>query len=125
METAVKTLELPSIEANFFNAGLVMNKDGTPSHWLLLDTEHHASDAAHGDQMEWAKSLGLDLPTRQEQSLLFANAKQFFDDTWYWSNETHTTNAGWAWFQGFSNGTQHFSSEHYTLRARAVRRLPV
>lgn len=93
METLVTTLAIPVIEANFFNAGLIMNKDGTPSHWLLLNTAEHAEEASHSDQMAWAQSLGLDLPTREEQSLLFANAKQFFEKYWYWSNQTHEDNA--------------------------------
>lgn len=117
-------LSIPTIEANEFNAGLVINDDGTPSHWLILNTAEHADNANHATQMEWAKSLGLDLPTRKEQSLLFANAKQFFDRDWYWSNETHADDAGWAWYQHFDNGGQLYYNKGDTLRARAVRRFP-
>lgn len=122
MET---TLTMPSIESHEFNAGLIMHVDGTPSHWLILNTAEHAQEASHSDQMAWAQGLGLDLPTRNEQSLLFANAKQFFDRDWYWSNQRHDDSAEWAWFQRFNNGYQGFSNKGVKLRARAVRRIPI
>lgn len=125
METARATLAMPSIEVHEFNAGLILNEDGTPSHWLILNTAEHASPASHQDQMAWAQGLGLDLPTRNEQSLLFANAKQFFERDWYWSNQTDDDSAEWAWYQVFDDGYQTCTTKYDKLRARAVRRISI
>jgi len=105
-------------------AGLILNNDGTPSHHLVLLPGDH-DDAEWQAAMEWAKSINGELPTRREQSLLFANCKQHFQADWYWSGEPHASDARSAWYQYFTSGYQ---SDHYVgnrCRARAVRRLPI
>ncbi|MCA3196747.1 MAG: DUF1566 domain-containing protein, partial [Cupriavidus sp.] len=70
----------------------------------------------------WADEQQGSLPTRREQSLLFANLKSEFDERAYWSGEKHAENAGWAWYQTFDYGTQDTLTQSRELRARAVRR---
>lgn len=72
---------------------------------------------------DWAKKQGGELPTRREQSLLFANLRDTFERDWYWSGEQPESAAGSAWCQTFTYGSQHCWDESNDLRARAVRRL--
>jgi len=105
-------------------AGLILNDDGTPAHHLVLLPADH-DDAEWQAAMEWAKSINGELPTRREQSLLFANCKPHFQTDWYWSGEPHASDARYAWCQYFYYGFQHDRSVDDRCRARAVRRLPI
>ena len=114
-------IELPKLNDGEVNAGLIMNADGTASHWVILlpgdKEEGNWTDAA-----AWVAEQGGELPTRAEQSLLFANAKDKFQCDWYWSAEEDGSE--WAWYQRFYDGYQdggHKSS--FCCRARAVRRV--
>jgi len=101
-------------------AGLVLHDDGTPSHHLvLLPGEHEGSWAS---AKEWAAKVGGELPSRREQSLLFAHAKASFQARWYWSNQAHE-NGSYAWMQGFGDGSQYWDYVTNEGCARAVRRL--
>ena len=78
------------------------------------------------DAKAWAKGQGGELPTRREQSLLYANLKDEFEKAWYWSSEEYEPDTAYAWCQLFNDGSQltlHKSS--YGCRARAVRRLVI
>ena len=104
-------------------AGIALDAEGQPSHHLILlpgDVGMTWSKAR-----EWAASIGGELPTRQEQALLFANLKGKFEPAYYWSNEQHASYTDYAWCQGFSNGSQGHYGKGSELRARAVRRLPI
>lgn len=58
-------------------AGILLGKDGTPDqHIFLLPGE--AESIKWQAAKDWAASAGGDLPTRREQSLLFANLKEAF-----------------------------------------------
>ena len=57
--------------------------------------------------------------------MLWANHRDQFKKDWYWSNEIHHAESGWAWYQYFGNGNQHYTHKLNELRARAVRRLPI
>ena len=102
-------------------AGPVLNDDGTLGHYVILLPED-VEEITWSDAKEWAAERGGDLPTRREQSLLFANLKDEFEATWYWSGEAHEENSGWAWFQGFGTGLQVKHPQFHRFRARAVRR---
>jgi hypothetical protein len=56
---------------------------------------------------------GGELPTRQEQSLLYANLKAEFQPDWYWSSEQTHSDSSFAWLQYF--GRRH--SRATTTRA--------
>jgi len=89
-------------------------------HVYLLPGDNAA--ATWQEQMDWAKSIGGDLPTRGEQAMLNANLKDQFKEVAYWSNEKHVSDSDYAWFQNFGLGHQSHSYTDYKLRARAVRR---
>jgi hypothetical protein len=103
-------------------AGLVLSEDGKPSHHLVL-LPGQATDVDWDDAKTWAASIGGELPTRQEQALLFANLKGSFETRAYWSGTPPSS--GHAWCQYFSSGGQDNYSTSAELCARAVRRLPI
>ncbi len=73
----------------------------------------------------WAKKQGGALPSRREQSLLFANLKDQFQPRWYWSGEQHAEYSVSAWVQDFYSGFQYGTRKVSNGRARAVRRLVI
>ena len=74
----MQTITLPELKAGEIYAGILLNEDGSPSHHLILLPGDNAG-ADWQTQMDWAKSTGGELPTRREQSLLYANCKQHFE----------------------------------------------
>ncbi|WP_447639536.1 DUF1566 domain-containing protein [Pandoraea norimbergensis] len=100
-------------------AGFVLNEDGTLSHYLIK-LAGEVEDVNFAAAREWASSKGGELPTRQEQALLYANLKGEFSTNWYWSGEEHED--GFAWYQYFYDGSQYYYGQSYRLRAVAVRR---
>ncbi len=104
-------------------AGIVLNKDGLPSHHLILLPQKPKKELTWEKAKEWAASIVGELPSRQEQSLLFANLKDQFESDWYWSNEAYGASS--AWIQDFDDGYQGYGSVDDYHRARAVRRLPI
>ncbi|MEZ7524049.1 DUF1566 domain-containing protein [Burkholderia vietnamiensis] len=102
-------------------AGLVLGEDGAPDYHLIL-LPGEAEEIEWADAGEWAEERGGALPTRREQSLLFANLKGEFQSAWYWSDQAHETNSGFAWCQNFYFGYQDTGHTSAALRARAVRR---
>jgi hypothetical protein len=105
-------------------AGVVIGADGMPSHHLVL-MAGTASDVSWSAAKVWAEKVDADLPTRQEQALLFANLKDQFQERAYWSSEQHAANSHYAWFQHFDYGYQGNNLKSASLRARAVRRLVI
>lgn len=110
--------------------GIARGRDlGADYHLIMVDSEEKA--IAWKDAMAWAKGLLIDshrdftLPTRSEQALLFANAKESFAQEWYWSSEQSAGDGESAWFQSFINGYQTSYRKTSELRARAVRRIPI
>jgi hypothetical protein len=105
-------------------AGIILGKDGEPDHHLIL-LPGEAESVTWEKAKEFSAKAGGDLPTRREQSLLFANLKEQFQPRWYWSGEQHVSNSDCAWGQYFSNGDQILIHKYYYCRARAVRRLEI
>ena len=105
-------------------AGIVLDQDGNPSHHLILLPGEKKS-ISWDKAMKWAKGLGGELPTRQEQALLYANLKRCFKSAWYWSCEQPAADSGYAWCQYFYDGGQNYITLADELRARAVRRLTI
>jgi len=104
-------------------AGIALDAEGEHRHHLILLPGD--VDMTWGKAREWASSIGGELPTRQEQSILFANLKGKFEQAYYWSNEQLASYTGYAWSQGFHDGYQINTSKGSELRARAVRRVPI
>jgi hypothetical protein len=93
-------------------------------HIVLLPGDN--DNANWQDALDWAKSIGGDLPNRIEQAMLWANHRDQFQEDWYWSNETHEQDSAYAWCQDFGYGEQISNHKDDVLcRARAVRRLPI
>lgn len=73
----------------------------------------------------FAASSGGELPTRREQSLLFANAHDEFKPVWHWSSEQYSDDTSCAWVQDFGNGYQYCLHKSGEYATRPVRRIPV
>lgn len=116
-------LNLPELADGEIYVGAIGDALGNLYHVILLPGDNN--DATHEAQLEWAKSIGGDLPTRIEQAMLLANHSDQFKKDWYWSNEIHHAESGWAWCQGFDDGPQGYYRKYGELRARAVRRVPI
>ena len=127
-DNATKAFVTPAVhlelKAGEHYAGIVLKDDGTPSHHLVL-LPGDEGDLNFDKASAWATERGGFLPTRQEQSLLFANLKGQFEAAWYWSGQQHETNASFAWIQTFDDGYQYGSRKDFEFRARAVRRLVI
>jgi len=109
------------LQAGEHYAGIVLSKDGEASYHLILlpgEAEGVTLEGAKG----WAAEVGSELPTRREQSLLFANLKDQFQPAWYWSCEVDASDSDFAWNQSFSSGDQLSNHKTTEFRARVVRR---
>lgn len=116
-----QTITLPELKEGEFYAGILLGKDGEPDqHVVLLPGQ--ANDVTFKQAQQSAVDMGGDLPTRREQSLLFANLKEQFEERWYWSGTQHADASVFAWSQYFSNGSQGNTHKYDQLRARFVRR---
>ncbi len=102
-------------------AGIIIGKDGEASYHLIL-LPGEGDDLNWNAAKGWAKDIGGELPTRREQSLLYANLKEHFKYVYYWSGEQHE-NKSYAWCQSFVDGDQGSHDTDTMLQARAVRRL--
>jgi hypothetical protein len=104
-------------------AGLILGEEGQPDYHLALLPAKPENRLNWSNALAWAASVGGDLPTRNEQSLLFANCKVHFVANWYWSNAQDAANPGYAWVQHFNDGGQDHEPKSHECRARAVRRI--
>ncbi|HEM8999509.1 DUF1566 domain-containing protein [Burkholderia cenocepacia] len=118
-------VSIPQLAEGEIYVGIVTNTAGERHHVVLLPGDN--DDASWQAQMEWAKSIGGDLPTRVEMLFLLENHRDEFERDAYWTCQPDTDPgyAGWAWFQTFFTGHQDSNPQGYELRARAVRRLPI
>ena len=115
-------LALPTLEAGeTYVTTLFDAANGKGYHLILLPGDNDPAD--WDTQAAWAQSIGGELPTRVEQSLLYAQCKSLFEEVAYWSSDC--SESGWAWGQIFSYGGQFSYRKSAEFRARAVRRLPI
>lgn len=119
---APQTITLPILADGEAYAGLILNEDGTPAHHVIL-LAGDGGNLTFKQAQKFAADAGGELPTRREQSLLFANCKPHFKADWYWSGELDGSE--YAWCQYFGYGFQDSNDLNGKLRARAVRRLPI
>ncbi len=121
-----ETLDRPKLNDGETLIGLLSDKDMRP-YWLILlpgDNDR----APHQHQIEWAKSIGGDLPTKIESAMLFAHAKDQFQQDWYWTGDTFVDpeepeDTDYAWVQSFGYGDQGHYRKYSYGRSRAVRRV--
>jgi len=117
----MQQIQIPPLAEGEIYVGVTGDKNGDSHHVILLPGDN--DEATWQAQMDWAKLIGGDLPTRVEQAMLWANHRDQFRKEWYWSNELDED--GWAWFQVFGGGGQLYDLQDDEFRARAVRRLPL
>lgn len=116
------TITPPELATGERYVGATVDPEGNLTHVILLPGEKKATWKS---ALKWAASIGGDLPTRLEQSLLYAYAKDAFEPDYYWSNTQHASDSDYAWYQSFGYGYQLSHHTLYELRARAVRRLVI
>ncbi len=122
------TFTKPDLADGETHIGILSDAEGKPYHLIRLPGD--SGRAPQAKQIEWAKSIGGDLPNKLEAAMLFARAKDQFQPEAYWTGETFIDpddpeDTGWAWYQSFDYGIQDCGPKFYALRARAVRRLPI
>ena len=113
----------PELKEGETYIGAFITADGTGHHTILLPGDN--DDAPWPTQMEWAASIGGDLPNRVEQAKLYADHKDLFQSDWYWSNTVHASHSDCAWDQLFGDGNQGWDGQRSSGRARAVRRVAI
>ncbi len=112
-------VQLPSPRDGEKYLGSIITPDGRIRHTFLLPCSVKKNwDLA----IEWANSIGGDLPDRVEQAMLLAFMPDEFKEEAYWSNTQHAGYSYYAWGQGFDYGYQSYYSKSAELFARAVRR---
>ena len=118
-------VSVPQLAEGEIYVGVVTNTAREQHHVVLLPGDN--DDATWQAQMDWAKSIGGDLPTRVEMLFLLENHRDEFERDAYWTcqHDTDPGYSGWAWSQGFLSGDQSGNHQTDELRARAVRRLPI
>ena len=122
---AAKTAFLASIlKAGEEYAGIILGKNGDPDHHLIL-LPGEAESVNWKNAKEFAAKAGGELPTCREQSLLYANLKECFQESVYWSKEQHADHADYVWYQNFGYGRNGIFYKFNSLRARAVRRVAI
>ena len=104
-------------------AGVVLDEAGQVIHHLVLMAQRPDKKLTWQAACEWAASVGGELPSRQEQALLYANCKPHLEPVWHWSGEKHEDDASYAWFCYFGNGHQGYGRKSYEGAAVAVRRV--
>ena len=125
--TETTTLRLPAttieLRPGERYAGPVLDAEGRTVHHLVLLPDWPEQRLHWKDAKAWAESVGGELPTRQEQALLFANCKPHLKRTWHWSCEEYEDNASYAWSCYFNDGTQNNNRKSFEGSAVAVRRV--
>ena len=113
-------LNIPELKDGEVYAGAIIKPDGKTIHTILLPGDEKKN---WKDGMEWAKSIGGDLPDRAEQALFYKYMPEEFQKEAYWSNTQHAGNSNYAWYQLFYYGFQLSNYKSADLRVRAVRRV--
>jgi hypothetical protein len=117
------TLTMPLLVEGEIYAGLVLEAGAW--HHLVLLPAAEPKPLVWAKAMAWAKEQSGDLPSRPEQSVLYANLPDEFKKDWYWSNTPYAGDESYAWCQHFNYGDQNHGLKDGKLRARAVRRVAI
>lgn len=104
-------------------SGAVLDETGQFKHHLILLPARPEERKNWDDAKAWAASVGGDLPSPQEQSLLFANCRDALPQAWCWSNKEDEEDASSAWGCNVGSGGQYGNRKSYEGSAVAVRRL--
>jgi len=121
--TEASKFSIPTLSAGEIYAGAIITPTGEGHHVIILPGDN--DDADWNAAMEWAKSIGGDLPDRVEQALFYKHQSEQFKQDWYWSNTQHAVYSYYVWNQFFFDGDQRDFSKSFECRARAVRRVSI
>ncbi len=116
-------LQIPALHEGESYVGAIGDNAGHIYHVVLLPGD--AAPNAWADQLEWARSIGGELPSRLELAMLFRYCPDEFKEESYWSNQLDTKSFDLIWYQTFADGRQGSTALLSRVRARAIRRLPV
>lgn len=121
----MQQIQIPPLAEGEIYLGGFVDEKGDVSHTILLSGDN--DDASWQAQMDWAKSVGGDLPTRAELVIAYEQHRDQFQKAAYWSNtpDSDPGYSGWAWYQYFLYGYQDYYHRYHEFRARAVRRLSI
>jgi hypothetical protein len=121
----MQQLQIPPLAEGEIYLGGFVNANGDVTHTILLPGDN--DDASWHAQMDWAKSIGGDLPTRAELVIAYEQHRDQFKKVAYWSNtpDSDPGYSGWAWYQYCNDGSQSYHHQSDEFRARAVRRLSI
>jgi len=121
----MQQIQLPPLAEGEIYLGGFVDANGDVMHTILLPGDN--KPATWEKQIEWAKSIGGDLPTRAELVIAYEKHRDQFKKVAYWSNtpDDDPDYAGWAWYQVFRDGRQNYRYQVNEFRARAVRRLSI
>jgi len=105
--------------------GIIGIASGAADHIILLPGD--ADPASQDAQIEWALSIGGELPDLVELALMRRERPDLFQPECYWSGvRTGDMNTNFGWAQSFYDGVQSFVLRDINLfRARAIRRVAV
>lgn len=118
------TLPFPLVDGEIY-AGISRDHDTGEWHHLVRLPDTLDRGLTWQEAIDWARSVGGELPTRDESALLHANARDRIDHGhWYWTATQHASEPSWVWVQNFYGGFQHGTCKDYRFRAHAVRRVP-
>jgi len=124
---AVKIIKINPITIELYPgehyAGAVLDADGNHLYDLILLPQRHGKRVNLNAALEWAEEVGGALPTRQEQSLIFANCKPHLEGVYHWSCEEYEENDSYTWISYFNSGHQINHHKKGELAAVAVRRV--
>jgi len=118
-------MKIPELNEDERYAGIALDATGKPTHHLILIPHQPETHLTWDEAIAWAASIGVELPTRQEQALLYANAKDAFESEWYWISEEYAGLASDAWGQYFDDGLQGGNDKGCKGRVCAIRRVPI
>ena len=128
--TEKKTLQLTVVAALALGTQL---EGGTFQGIVTLPNGTHAAIVLLADKPDklltfeqakaWAESVDGELPARPAYAVLFANAKDQFEERWHWTCEPFGGSG--AWMQFFGDGCQDWSYVSTKYCARAVRMIPL
>ncbi|TDG26540.1 DUF1566 domain-containing protein [Paraburkholderia silviterrae] len=118
------TIKIPDLAEGEIYLGGFIDGAGRVTHTILLPGDN--DDAKWQAQLDWAQSIGGDLPTLVELAVAFEKHRDQFKRDWYWSNQEDEDDTACAWYQSFSYGDQDYYRKDVSYcRARAVRRLSI
>lgn len=116
------TTSTPALRPGERIGGIVLNEAGDYQHHLVLLPARTEAALTWQAAKDWAASVGGELPTPQEQSLLFAHCKDHLPNAWCWSNK-EAADTSYGWYCVFDYGHQGNLHKSFEGSAVAVRRL--